>query len=88
MTRVLIIASKDDPNDGWTRAKQLVDGLRQANLEVTLLNKLSHKYEDLLQVVRNRVVATPTILAFNGDKLKLRKVGLTTARALIEALKT
>ena len=85
--KVIIVASKDDLNDGWSCAGGNQEVLTTSGYSVRLINKLGYVLEDLLFVGQQRVMSTPTTLVFSDEKLIGRASKLLTRREIEEMLK-
>lgn len=76
---VLIVASKDDVQEGWARAETLFRELEARKVRVQLINKLGFELDELHLVARYRVVSTPTILILKGNTVLSRLLGIHSA---------
>lgn len=83
MSRVLVFASREDPHAGWARAKVLAAALDGRGLEVTFVDRLSSKFDDLLLVARHDVIDTPQVVIIDGRRTLMRRVGVPSAQEVL-----
>lgn len=84
---ILLFSCKDDLDSGWLRASQLELDIAEQLIPCRLINKLCSNFDELLLVAQHRVITTPMSLVVRGREELFRKVGLTTARSIVEQWK-
>lgn len=80
MIEVLLFATRDDPDEGWGRVHTLAALLRADGLSVTVIDRLSSKYEDLLLLVQHGIAQTPFFILKENSAVLWARHGVPSAR--------
>ncbi len=82
--QVLIFAAREDPFDGWDRAKVLESELIVRGVAPQFVNRLSSNIDQLTLVAKHRILKSPAVLVMRKSKSIARYIGVPFADDVVK----